>query len=369
MAAEYGANFVDLNCGCPIHEATKRGLGSALLRRPERLGELVRGLVVSADSVGLPLTVKVRLGRDASSVNVLEVARVVRDAGAAAVSVHGRTALQGYSKPADWDLIRDVAEELRGSGCAVVGNGDVLTHVDASRRFRDCGVGSVMVGRGALIKPWVFQEHRDGRAWDPEVEERVGVYRTLALHMKDHFGDDVLGRRAAWNFLPWHFDFFRRYVPVPEGSDSAPAIQNRNLQLENATPLEYLLSHRDTRVHDLIASALWESDSDANAVFQLESLAGGDDFARIRNSGPAEDDGNGKYPDDEELANVPSSSSESGGGGGEAAAAEEARDQARAKSAGNRRRESGAGREEGEARGGGYFLRAPERPETMTEGG
>jgi len=114
---------VDLNCGCPIHEATRRGLGSALLRKPEKLARVVRNM--AADSP-VPLSVKVRTGCEAGSINVRRVAQLLRDAGAAAVTIHGRTAEQRYSKTANWDLIASVVADgvVEGSGMPIVGNGD-----------------------------------------------------------------------------------------------------------------------------------------------------------------------------------------------------------------------------------------------------
>ena len=121
MAAEAGADFVDLNCGCPIHEATRRGLGSALLRKPEKLARLVAGI---AAQLPIPLTVKVRTGQSESSMNVDRVVELLRDAGAAAVTVHGRSAVQRYKKPADWGIIQQVAGT---EGMNVIGNGDIRT--------------------------------------------------------------------------------------------------------------------------------------------------------------------------------------------------------------------------------------------------
>jgi tRNA-dihydrouridine synthase 3 len=143
------ADFVDLNCGCPINEATRRGLGSALLRNPNRLAELVSGIVEA--NVGLPLTVKVRLGADNKN-NVMRVSQEVRDAGASALTIHGRTAQQRYSNAADWDEIARVVAASVDSDMLVVGNGDILTHENARSRMESTGVDSVMVGRGALEK-------------------------------------------------------------------------------------------------------------------------------------------------------------------------------------------------------------------------
>lgn len=178
-----GADWIDLNCGCPIHEATRRGLGSALLRKPQKLGSLVRGITQKSS---LPLTVKVRLAAEGGEVNVREVVEALREAGAAAVTIHGRTATDRYSKSADWEAVRLVVVdgEQRGSAMAVIGNGDIYSHSEARERMRQSGVGAVMVGRGALVKPWLFSEFERSEQWLPDTRERVQLYRRLACYMK-----------------------------------------------------------------------------------------------------------------------------------------------------------------------------------------
>ena len=111
-----------------------------------------------------------------------------------------------------------------------------------------------MVGRGALIKPWLFGEFARGEAWDPTPEERVGVYRQLTAHMQEHFGDDARGRRKAWNFLPWHLDFFCRHVAAHHlehgaapaaGGAHEPTMQTRlDVARDALPPLERLLLHQ-----------------------------------------------------------------------------------------------------------------------------
>lgn len=121
-----------------------------------------------------------------------------------------------YKKPADWALINRVAA---AASVPVLGNGDLLTHYEVTRRRADheaqphaaaAAVHALMVGRGALVKPWLWEEVKLGRELCLTEADRVGVYRRLVSHMKDHFGDDARGRRSAWYFLPWHFSFFHR---------------------------------------------------------------------------------------------------------------------------------------------------------------
>ena len=304
QAQMMGADFCDLNCGCPIHEATRRGLGSSLLRSPQKLHKLVRGMVDGSD---IPITVKIRLGCEADSINCLENVKALREAGAAAITIHGRTAQQGYSKNADWELIRQAVEETREAGYGhvpIIGNGDILTHYEARRRMQEIGVDSVMVGRGALSKPWIFKEVNDNDTWKPDAAERIQVYRTLAGYMKDHFGDDAMGRKKSWNFLPWHFEFLSRYTPYPEEefaveSIDAPLIQKRVVLPDEMEPLEVLLANRCADAHDVIASILWDSDSDQNALKKLNEFSESTEFKTILKNGSA------NSREDQVLTNIP----------------------------------------------------------------
>jgi tRNA-dihydrouridine synthase 3 len=206
-----GADFIDLNCGCPIYDVTRRGLGSSLLRSPSKLHKLVKGLVDGSD---IPVTAKIRLGcEDANPTAFLKNVEALCEAGVSAITIHGRTAQQRYSKDADWEFIKQavIQNEEKGYGhIPIIGNGDILTHYEARRRMKDTGVHSVMVGRGALMKPWIFKEFNDNAMWLPTAKERVQVYRTLAQYMKEHFGGDDIGRKRAWTFLPWHLQFLSR---------------------------------------------------------------------------------------------------------------------------------------------------------------
>ena len=131
IAEARGARFVDLNCGCPIDQMTRRGLGASLLQKPGRLARLVAAMVAA---VQVPVTVKLRLGWREGKENVAELARACEEAGAAAIAIHGRTREQRYSRAADWDAIGRVAAER---GVPVVGNGDILTHYEARDRACD----------------------------------------------------------------------------------------------------------------------------------------------------------------------------------------------------------------------------------------
>jgi tRNA-dihydrouridine synthase B len=143
---------VDINMGCPVPKIVRNGEGAALLRDPDRAGALVEA---AAAHTRKPVTVKLRVGWDAQSVNVVEMARTLEAAGAAAITVHGRTREQQYSGSADWRWIRLVKEAVR---VPVVGNGDVRSGADALRMLAETGCDYVMIARGALGNPWIFRE-------------------------------------------------------------------------------------------------------------------------------------------------------------------------------------------------------------------
>src|SRR5215213_4081903 len=153
-----GADIVDVNMGCPVAKIAKHSAGCSLMREPAHAAEVVRAM---AQAVRIPVTVKMRAGWDATAINAPDLARRVQDAGAAAVTVHGRTAAQSYSGSSDWELIGRVAEGLT---IPVFGSGDCIEPQQMIARLRDTAVGGVLVGRGALRNPWIFQQAADAAA-------------------------------------------------------------------------------------------------------------------------------------------------------------------------------------------------------------
>ena len=156
-----GADIVDVNMGCPVPKIAKHSAGCSLMREPEHAASIVRAMT---RAVTIPVTVKMRAGWDDGAVNAPELARRVEDAGAAAVAVHGRTAAQSYSGLSDWELIARVAA---GVSIPVFGSGDCVEPLHIVERLRNSGVAGVLVGRGALRNPWIFQQARDLAAGRP----------------------------------------------------------------------------------------------------------------------------------------------------------------------------------------------------------
>ncbi len=145
-------DIIDINMGCPTPKIVNNGDGSALLKNPKLAGEIIRRVVKASSK---PVTVKIRKGWDGSSVNAVEIALIAQEAGAAAVTVHGRTREQFYSGEADWDIIGEVKARL---SIPVIGNGDVFSAEAAAELIRQTGCDGVMIGRGALGNPWIFRD-------------------------------------------------------------------------------------------------------------------------------------------------------------------------------------------------------------------
>ena len=146
-------DIIDINMGCPVPKvAVSAQAGSALLKNPDKIKKIVSEVV---KAVSVPVTVKIRLGWDESSINCVEVAKVIESAGASAITLHARTRAQGYSGKARWEYIKQVKENV---SVPVIGNGDVKTCFDAKRMILETGCDAVMIGRGVLGNPWLIRD-------------------------------------------------------------------------------------------------------------------------------------------------------------------------------------------------------------------
>jgi nifR3 family TIM-barrel protein len=165
-----GVDFIDINMGCPVPKVVKKGGGAALCRDPKKLYDLVKHV---KSAINIPLTIKIRTGWDAGTINTLENVCAAAEAGAAWVAIHGRTRAQGYEGDADWDLIAQVKAK---SPIPIVGNGDILTARNAVDRLKNSGCDAVMIGRGALRNPFLFLEIREAEGRTLTAEQLA--YRT-----------------------------------------------------------------------------------------------------------------------------------------------------------------------------------------------
>ena len=196
-----GADIIDINMGCPTLKIVKNGEGSALMRTPELAYSIIASVV---EAVNIPVTVKIRKGWDDSSVNAVEMAMLAEKAGAAAISVHGRTREQFYSGEADWSIIKAVKENV---AIPVNGNGDVRTPEDAVRLRSETGCDGIMIGRAAQGNPWLFRQVTQYLATGkllpgPTMAERFEMtlrhLEMLVAYKGEHIGIREMRRHAAW---------------------------------------------------------------------------------------------------------------------------------------------------------------------------
>lgn len=185
-------HLIDINCGCPVPKIMKKGAGAALMEDQEKIYKIVK---VMSKAVSLPVTVKTRLGLSPECANISEIAQAVEEGGASALFLHARFASAGHAGPADWETLKRIARER---SIPVIGNGGVMSGNDAIDMLQRTGVAGVMVGRGAIGNPWIFEEARcllTGETYQPPtVEERR---ETIAAHLHSLFAlmDEENARR------------------------------------------------------------------------------------------------------------------------------------------------------------------------------
>ena len=184
------ADIIDINMGCPVTKVTNRSkAGCALMKDPAKVKSIVESIV---DSVDIPVTVKIRSGWDKSSINAVEIAKIIEDAGASAITVHPRTKDQGYSGKADWSIIKKVKYNV---SIPVIGNGDIKTCFDAKRMLEETDCDAVMIGRAALGNPWLIRDcvnYIDNGSLPKEVtmEERMEMLKWHVNLLVENKGEE-----------------------------------------------------------------------------------------------------------------------------------------------------------------------------------
>ena len=233
-AGEVPPSVIDINMGCPVRKVTGNGEGSALLKNPKLAGEIVRAVTAA---VSLPVTVKIRAGWDASSVNAPEVAKILEDAGASMICVHGRTREQMYEPGVNRAVIAAVKEAVT---IPVLGNGDIYTAADALSMMAETGCDGVMVARGAMGNPWIFSEITaalEGRPFTPPtVAQRFAVALTQVREMMEEKGERI-GLAEAKKHLGWYC----------HGMEGAAAARGRLMQATTYEEMVAVLEELEAR--------------------------------------------------------------------------------------------------------------------------
>lgn len=208
---EYKPDIIDINMGCPVPKIAGNGAGSALMKDPKLAAEILRNVKAHCN---VPVTAKIRAGWDESSVNAVEMALALEDAGAAAIAVHGRTKTQMYHGKANWDIIRNVKNAVK---IPVMGNGDVDSPQRAEEMYRETGCDLVMIGRGSYGRPWLFSQINaylaDGTILpEPDVEVRLSyMLRQAELTVQ------YKGERTAMSELRRQCAFYLKGMPNAAG--------------------------------------------------------------------------------------------------------------------------------------------------------
>jgi tRNA-dihydrouridine synthase B len=202
-----GADFIDINMGCPVGKVVKSGDGSALMKDPNKAMGVIEAVVKSVKS---PVTIKIRKGWDKGSVNAVEFAKMAEDSGASAITVHGRTRTQMYSGKADWDIIREVKAAV---SVPVLANGDVFSAEDAVRILKNTGADIVMIGRGAMGDPWLFSQ-ASALLSGGDIPPRPPISKRAETAMRQfELAAEQKGERIACLEARKHYAWYLRGVP------------------------------------------------------------------------------------------------------------------------------------------------------------
>lgn len=224
--------ILDINMGCPVPKVVRNGEGSALMNQPKLVYDIVYKTV---RAIQKPVTVKIRKGFNDDSINAVEIAKIIEEAGGAAVAVHGRTREQYYSGEADWNIIRRVKEAVK---IPVIGNGDVTSGERAISMMEQTGCDGVMIGRGAQGNPWIFRElleyERTGQI--PERPTKKQIRETMLRHarLQIAFKGDYLGIREMRKHVAWY----------TKGLEGSARLRDDINKVDSYEELEELLKER-----------------------------------------------------------------------------------------------------------------------------
>jgi tRNA-dihydrouridine synthase B len=200
MAEDAGADAIDINMGCPAKQVIQAGAGADLMRFPEKVKAILTRV---RREIKIPLTIKIRSGWDREQINAVEISKIAEDCGVDAIIIHPRTKAQGFRGRADWSLIGEVKKNV---SIPVIGNGDVTTRLLAKKMMDETNCDGVMIGRGALGNPWIFDQGES--ILHPTLNEREEVIERHFLLLQSYYGD-----RGAMREIRKHIAWYTRGLP------------------------------------------------------------------------------------------------------------------------------------------------------------
>jgi len=210
LTSEIEADFIDINAGCPIDLVTKTGAGSALVERKNRLEGIVRGMDYVMDK---PLTIKMRIGKTEEHPIAHNLVPNLASWGCSAIAIHGRSRVQRYTREANWEYLAGISRANKHR-VPIIGNGDIYNWEQAKQHQEEHNIGCLMIGRSALIKPWIFQEIKEQRHIDISSSERFEMLQDFTNYGLYHWGSDTKGVANVRDFLLQWLSFLYRYIPI-----------------------------------------------------------------------------------------------------------------------------------------------------------
>lgn len=262
LISRFGSNNIseiNLNCGCPIDLLYKKGECSALMNSPNRMRLLLK--TMNDCSGDIPITVKMRMGVQDQKPVAIDIAKRLLEAGdIGAITIHGRSRQQRYTKEANWDYINEVGKVVkefneqyeenkdvsdRANPVYLIGNGDIYNYEDWNENISKEGIDSIMVARGALIKPWIFEEIEAQQYLDKSATERLEYLRQYSNFALQHWGTDDFGINTSRRFLCEFLSFTYRYIPVGILDKLPPKLNQRPPKWRGRNEMETLLGSND----------------------------------------------------------------------------------------------------------------------------
>ncbi|CAL8122763.1 unnamed protein product [Orchesella dallaii] len=233
-------DFVDLNMGCPLEGIYRQGAGSGLMCRVNKFHTMIKSMVSVLGGYGKPFTVKMRKGLSTDKNIADKFISYCRDSGVSLVTLHGRAREQRYLKTADWNYISEMVK--LGSPMPVYGNGDILSWEEYNEKKALSNAPGVMIGRGALIKPWIFQEIKEQRHIDMNSTQRMEILQKYINYGLDHWGSDSQGISTTRRFFLEFLSFYHRYIPYGILEEPPQKVNERPPRYVGRDEMETLLA-------------------------------------------------------------------------------------------------------------------------------